>query len=184
MGPFGTPFSTPKIRPQKFMRVPSVRSFAGNEAHKLFSEGLKRFWVGGKMLMLKEFFLRSVCHFCDESGKCGSRTRNIFAGSAKFVWRLEATGVRGKNYENCRLSLTVFMTKGLEDCISHQCEDVFDTGCCWCSFPINSGRGGPRLSCMKWLLLSLVTEFRPIPSAGQAERIAGTDTSVTTPALR
>ena len=32
-GPFGTPFLTPKTPPKKFMRVPFLRPFPGNEAH-------------------------------------------------------------------------------------------------------------------------------------------------------
>ena len=38
-GPFGTPFLTPKIAPKKFMWVPFLRPFPGNEAHKLFLGG-------------------------------------------------------------------------------------------------------------------------------------------------
>ena len=37
--PFGAAFSTPKICPKKFMWVPFLHPFPGNEAHKLFSGG-------------------------------------------------------------------------------------------------------------------------------------------------
>ena len=40
-GPFGTPFSTPKIPPKEFLWVLFLRSFPGNEAHTLFSGGPK-----------------------------------------------------------------------------------------------------------------------------------------------
>ena len=46
-GPFGTPFLTPKIPPKKFMWVPFLRPFPGNEAHKLFSGGPKWGVLGG-----------------------------------------------------------------------------------------------------------------------------------------
>ena len=46
-GPFGTHFLTPKIRPKKFMCVPFLRPFPGNEAHKLFSGGPKWGVLGG-----------------------------------------------------------------------------------------------------------------------------------------
>ena len=53
-GPFGTPFSTPKIPPKRFMWVLFLLCFPGNEAHKLFSGGPN--WgvgVGAKKFMLK-----------------------------------------------------------------------------------------------------------------------------------
>ena len=61
-GPFGTPFLTPKTPPpQKFMWVPFLRSFPGNEAHKLFSGGPNWGISGGtKKFMLKKF----MCCFC------------------------------------------------------------------------------------------------------------------------
>ena len=45
--PFGTPFLTPKIPPKKFLWVTFLRSFPGNEAHKLFSGGPKWGVLGG-----------------------------------------------------------------------------------------------------------------------------------------
>ena len=54
-GPFGTPSFTPKNPPGKFMWFPFLRSFQGNEAHKLFFSGPKgAFWVGGKKFVLKK----------------------------------------------------------------------------------------------------------------------------------
>ena len=47
MGRFGAPFLTPKFPPKKFMWVPFLRSFPGNEAHKLFFWGSKRGVLGG-----------------------------------------------------------------------------------------------------------------------------------------
>ena len=46
-GPFGTPFLTPKSPPKKFMWVPFLRPFPGNEAHKLFSGGPTSGVLGG-----------------------------------------------------------------------------------------------------------------------------------------
>ena len=46
-GPFGTLFLTSKIRPKKFMWVPFLHSFPGNEAHKLFSGGPEWGVLGG-----------------------------------------------------------------------------------------------------------------------------------------
>ena len=48
-GPFGTPFWTPQVSPKKFMWVPFLRPFPGNEAHHFFlgaQNGV--FWVGAK----------------------------------------------------------------------------------------------------------------------------------------
>ena len=60
-GPFGTPFLTPKTPPKKFMWVPFLRPFPGNQAHKLFSGGPKWAVLGGaKKLMLKKFMCFSV----------------------------------------------------------------------------------------------------------------------------
>ena len=45
----------PKITLKKFMWVPFLRPFPGNETHKLFSGGPNRvFWVGGKKFTLKK----------------------------------------------------------------------------------------------------------------------------------
>ena len=44
-GPFGTPFLTPKIPTKKFKLVPFLRSFPGNEAHKLFAGGGQKVYV-------------------------------------------------------------------------------------------------------------------------------------------
>ena len=55
-GPFGTPFLTPEIPPQKVYVGPLLRSFPGKEARKIFSGGPK--WgsrAGAKKLMLKKF---------------------------------------------------------------------------------------------------------------------------------
>ena len=54
--PFGIPFLTPKIPLQKFRWVPFLRSFPGNEAHRL-SLGAQNgaVWVGAKNFMLKKF---------------------------------------------------------------------------------------------------------------------------------
>ena len=46
-GPFGTPFLTPKIPLEKVYAGPFLRSFPGNEAHKLFSGGPKWGVLGG-----------------------------------------------------------------------------------------------------------------------------------------
>ena len=46
-GPFGTPFLTPQIPPKKFMWVPFLRTFLGNNAQKLFSWGPKWGGLGG-----------------------------------------------------------------------------------------------------------------------------------------
>ena len=61
IGPFGTPFLTPKIPPKKFMWVPFLRPFPGNEAHKYFFLGAQNgvFWLGAKKFMLKKF----MCFF-------------------------------------------------------------------------------------------------------------------------
>ena len=53
-GPFGTPFLTPKIPPKKFMWVLFLRSFPGNEAHKLFSRGPKWGVSGGVLKVYVE----------------------------------------------------------------------------------------------------------------------------------
>ena len=45
--PVWDPFLTPKPPPKKFMWVPLLRSFPGNEAHKLFSEGPRWGVLGG-----------------------------------------------------------------------------------------------------------------------------------------
>ena len=60
-GPFGAPFLAPKIPPKKFMWVPFLRPFPGNEAHKFFFLGAQIgvFRVGAKMFMLKKF----MCFF-------------------------------------------------------------------------------------------------------------------------
>ena len=60
-GLFGAPFRTPKIPEKVYVYVPLLRSFPGNEAHKLFSGGPKQgFWVAAKKFMLKKF----MCFFC------------------------------------------------------------------------------------------------------------------------
>ena len=48
MARLGPPFLTPKIHPEKFMRVPFLRPFPGNEAHKLMGAQNGAFWVGAK----------------------------------------------------------------------------------------------------------------------------------------
>ena len=55
------PFLTPTIPPKKFMWVPFLRSFPGNEAHEFFL-GVQKgaFGWGAKKFMLKEF----MCLFC------------------------------------------------------------------------------------------------------------------------
>ena len=45
-GPFGAPF-LPQTPPKKFMWVPFLCPFPGNEAHKLFSGGPKWGVLGG-----------------------------------------------------------------------------------------------------------------------------------------
>ena len=53
-GPFGTPFLTPQNPPKKVYVGPFLRSFQGNEAHKLFLGAQNGgFWVGAKKFMLK-----------------------------------------------------------------------------------------------------------------------------------
>ena len=54
-GPFGTPFLTPKIPSNKFMWVPLLRPFPGNEA----GAQNRVFWVGAKKFTLKKF----MCFF-------------------------------------------------------------------------------------------------------------------------
>ena len=46
-GLFRTPFLTPKIPAKVYVYVPLLRSFPGNEAHKLFSGGPKSGVLGG-----------------------------------------------------------------------------------------------------------------------------------------
>ena len=72
-GPFGAPFLTPKLAPKKFMWVPFLRSFPGNEAHKLFSGGPKRGVLGGGQKVHVE---KVYCSFL--SLKINSQT--IFSG--------------------------------------------------------------------------------------------------------
>ena len=54
IGPFGTPFLTPKFPLKKFMWVPLLRSFPGNEAHKLFPGGPKWGVLGGRQKVYVE----------------------------------------------------------------------------------------------------------------------------------
>ena len=69
----------PKIPspPGKFTLVPFLRSFPGNEAHKLFSWGPKMgFWVGAKKFMLKT----SMCFF---------RPRSLYQGFRKRMEKVD-----------------------------------------------------------------------------------------------
>ena len=59
-GPFGTPFLTPKFPLKKFMWVPFLRSFPGNDAHKLFPGGPKWGVLGGGQ---KVYVEKSLCAF-------------------------------------------------------------------------------------------------------------------------
>ena len=58
-GPFWAPFLTPQIAPIKFMWVPFLHSFPGNEAHKLFFWGPQDggFWVGGQKVYVEKVYV-------------------------------------------------------------------------------------------------------------------------------
>ena len=79
-GPFGAPFSTPKIPPKEFMWVPFLRSCPGNFQHKLFSGGQKwGFRAGCKKFMLKKFrcFVRPL--------KIGQNTQDFVYFCQKYT---------------------------------------------------------------------------------------------------
>ena len=65
IGPFGTPFLTPKLPLKKFLWVLFLRSFPGNEAHKLFSFflGVQNgvFWVGGQRVYVEKVYVLVLC---------------------------------------------------------------------------------------------------------------------------
>ena len=85
-GPFGTPFFDPKIPPKKFMWVPFLRPFPGNEAHTFFlgdfHEGV---WVGAKKFMcfFGPLFFQNVSaplvHMMSWKDKQIIRTSDFFA---------------------------------------------------------------------------------------------------------
>ena len=92
-GLFGTPFLTPKIPPKKFMWVPFLRSFPGNEAHKLFSGGPNWGVLGGgqkvyveKVYML--FLSPNVClsaHVAAFVKKSQKMSQHSLSTSDKFA---------------------------------------------------------------------------------------------------
>ena len=77
-----------KNPPKKFVWVPSLRSFPGNEAHKLFSGGPKwGFGVGAKKLTLKTF----MCFF-----HLSKRTHKQM-----FHWILRGTSASYAHMSSC-----------------------------------------------------------------------------------
>ena len=56
-GPFGAGFLDPQNPPEKVYVVPFLRSFPGNEAHQLFSGGLKSGVLGGSQKIYVEKFM-------------------------------------------------------------------------------------------------------------------------------
>ena len=59
-GPFGTPFWTPKSPEKVYVYTPLLRSFPGNEAHKLFFSGGPKSGVlgeGQKVYVVKFYVL-------------------------------------------------------------------------------------------------------------------------------